>query len=295
MINRRRFLHHLGAALAVGALNRPLGRFFLQPQSAAADLQPNRHLALLADAHVSRSPRGLAAAANLRTAVAAINSHRPPIDLVCFLGDLADTPYPADLQLGWEILSTLKPPVWFLRGEQEPAGTALPPSASIAGGPWSRPFAGTHLIAFDLPSSPEATGAPPFCFTPRLLDWLLTQLAHLPPTCPLLILSHAPLYPLFPPWDWYTAGAEPLLEALRPRPQVLLLHGHVHQHLHTRVENLIFQGVRATSWPLPDVRMGTTPTCPTPAALPSPLGCGWLLLTISSTGTVTMTDQPLTT
>jgi Icc protein len=287
MLNRRGFLHHLGAALAVGALDWPWGLLLGQPAPAGGDARADRRLALLADAHVSLTPRGLAAAANLRAAVAAINAHYPPVDLVCFLGDLSEASDPAGFRLGWEILSTLNAPLWCLWGETGP------PAPSLAVSPLSRPLGGAHLIAFDH-CQPEAPDGPRFCLRPPLLHWLQGQLAAVPARRPLLILSHAPLYPLFPPWDWYTAGAAPLLAALRQRGQVLLLHGHVHQYLTTVMDNLTFQGVRATSWPLPDVRVGTTSACPTPGALPSPLGCGWLLVTVFSSGAVTLTDQPLT-
>lgn len=277
MIKRRTFLRLLGTGLAAGAVGWTLGAGAAWSQGLQDE---GIRLACLSDAHLGQGPAGRLAAGHLEAAVAEINALEPPVDLVFFLGDLTQAGDPWAWQLGQEILAGLRAPCFTLPGEHDPA-----PQARGEGGPQRGVFSfgwrGIHCLGLDSRLSPRAGT---FGLTPPLLTWLAQELAHLSPDTPLLLLTHAPLYPLYIPWGWQTVGVEPLWDLLRPRPQVLLLHGHVHQTSRLEWESWHHLGVPATAWAYPAVQMGTTAVRPSPLAEASRSGCGWLLLALSKNG-----------
>lgn len=287
-MDRRTFLQQIGAGLAAGALgwSGHAGPLWARSWYGGSGLRGR--VALLADAHLDASPRGEYAAHHLWAAVTAINALQPPVDLVFFLGDLSHAGDVQGFARGWDILAKLAAPCWLLPGEHEPSGWF---QGDDRLGNFSFSWQGIHFLGVNTANPGFADLEARFGLTPPRLAWLAGELAQVPPEQPLIILSHAPLYPLFRPWHWWTAGATGLTARLAGRLQVLLLHGHVHQYLGSQMGNLLFQGVRATSWPLPDVHMGTPATCPEPHEKPGRAGCGWLLLDISSQGTFALTDQ----
>jgi len=290
MLSRRRFLQQVGAGMAAGAFGWSLGVNPLWGGPASTGPDRAVRLALLADAHLGCGRQGQTLADNLLAAVAEINKVQPPVDLVFFLGDLADG---ADLRaqaLGQEILATLAAPCWLLPGDHDPTAA----SPDLQGGLFSFTWQGIHFCGLDTRTGQSSQPGPCFRLRQPCLRWLAGEIQGLPPEKPLIILSHAPLYPLFRPWQWYTAGAEALPGLLRPRPRVLLLHGHVHQHIGMAMANLRFQGVRSTAWSLPDVHIGTTAAPPWSGRRQGRAGCGWLLLTVARGGNITMADQQWT-
>ncbi len=287
MISRRTFLQQVGASMAAGALGWTFGAHPLWARPAPCGPDRPVRVALLADAHLSGGSKGKAAEESLLAAVADINSRQPPADLVFYLGDLTDACDLQALALGQEILATLSAPCWLIPGDHDP----MPFPPDCHGGLFSFTWRGVHFCGLDTRFAQASQFDPLFRLQPQTLRWLAGAIKRLPLETPLLILSHAPLYPLFQPWQWWTAGAESLPFLLGPRPRVLLLHGHVHQHLGAQMGNLIFQGVRSTAWSLPDVHIGTTAVRPRPNAPQGRAGCGWLLLTVARGGELTMADQ----
>ena len=104
------------------------------------------------------------------------------------------------------------------------------------------------------------------------------------PERPLVILSHAPLTPIFRPWGQWTADSGPLLNQLSRFRKVICLHGHVHQPGGVWGAGLAGKyspgglqhiSLPATSWPLPSALAGT-PRKLRPGL--GPRGCGWAVL-----------------
>ena len=58
--------------------------------------------------------------------------------------------------------------------------------------------------------------------------WLARELGRLDPEVPLLLVSHAPLDPVFRPWQQWTLDGPEVLAQLSRFRQVLCLHGHTH-------------------------------------------------------------------
>lgn len=292
MIKRRSFIQQIGAGLAASVLGWPLTAYPREawplPNTAANGVR----VAFLADAHLRWGPLGRTAADNLIAAVTAINMVQPPLDLVFFLGDLTDAADLRAMALGQEILGTLSAPYWFIPGENDAAAQSAGVPPANHGGLFSFTWQNVHFCGLDTRYGEVGDSGARFRLAPSLHQWLAAELKRLPRELPLVILSHAPLYPLFRPWQWWTAASESLLELMQERSRVMLVHGHVHQNIGVRQGNLCFQGVRATAWPLPDVRLGTPATLPRPAASQGQAGCGWLLLTVGWSGAVLLEDQP---
>jgi 3',5'-cyclic-AMP phosphodiesterase len=292
VVTRRRFLRQLGIGVAAGALGLPLpaDSFFTlpSPESVTEVLR----VALLADSHLPDDNPDSSAARNLMAAVAEINALTPSVDLVFLAGDLTDHGDIGALLLGKEILSSLQAPYWLVPGEKD--CQAFPES------PWNTLFGnstfsfrhkGVHFCGLDTNAIEPATGRRFFQVTKQLYHWLNYELTLSSPATPFLLISHGPLYRLFRPWQWWTEHAESLHDLLLSREKVYLLHGHVHQNIALRQGNLIFQGLRSTAWPQPDVRVGWTSCQPSKSRPENSLGCGWMLLTINGNGNTIIQDR----
>jgi 3',5'-cyclic AMP phosphodiesterase CpdA len=246
----------------------------------------------------------------LARAVAELRGLRPAPELVLFAGDLAHNCDPAALALGQEILSDLPAPLALVLGEGD-----VPPDGAAA---WRRLF-GDPWFSFVLPETENrkpktvflglhtawcpSPGGPFFRVGDSGRRRLARELEHLDPETPLIILSHAPLDPIFRPWQQWTLDGPEVLAQLRRFRRVLCLHGHVHnagvsnqwpevssvasndkrwvevrstENRKPKTENrLLSISLPATAWPGPQALQGT------PARLHpglGPTGCGWLLL-----------------
>jgi Icc protein len=291
MSSRRQFLKQMGLGVTAGALGLP---FIADPLFPLPVLEPGSDLkiALLADAHLPSDNPETVAAKNLVTAVAEINAENPPMDLVFFAGDLTDKGDAETLELGREILSCLGPPCWLVPGEQDVSVAANQLWRNTCGQIiFSFAHQGVHFCGCNTNFLNPANGSLDFHFSPQLRRRLASELAAISPDTPLLIFTHAPLYRLFQPWQWWTEDAESLHDLLGPRRNVFLLHGHVHQNITVRHQNLTFQGLRSTAWPLPDVRIGCNPARPPGGESNGQAGCGWMLLTIKKNGPMSLQDK----
>ena len=82
-------------------------------------------------------------------------------------------------------------------------------------------------------------------------DWLRQTLAKVSKNTPIVLMTHAPLYKYYRPWNFWTEDAEIVQEMLFPFQSVTVLHAHTHQMLTQRIKNIHFHSMLATSWPWP--------------------------------------------
>ncbi|MGQ9689552.1 MAG: metallophosphoesterase family protein [Desulfobaccales bacterium] len=223
-MNRRKFIYHLGLGLAAGLAARRLA----WPSFAAAST-PVISLAFLADAHLKDGDPGRPETLALARAVAEIKALRPRPDVVLFAGDLAHQGNPQALALGEEILSELPLPVLAVRGE----GDGRPQKAAAGWrlfqeGRFYCHLSGVNLLGLDTVGQDTPAG-PAYALGEAQRRWLDDVLARLDPAQPLIILSHAPLIPLFRPWGQWTLDSGLLFRHLSRFENVLCCHGHVHQ------------------------------------------------------------------
>jgi Icc protein len=108
-------------------------------------------------------------------------------------------------------------------------------------------------------------------------SWLENDLRGKPPSTPLVVFSHSPLYKLYKPWNFWTDDAEDVQAILRRFQSVVVFHGHTHQMLTNRIGNIHFQGFLSTAWPWPYAPQGL-PELTVEMGRPDPFdpndGCG---------------------
>jgi Icc protein len=274
-MHRREFLKKVAAGMAAGWVYQGWPGSFPLARAAAQPL--NLGIACLADAHLPDGNPSRPEALSLARAVAEIRKLSPSPHLVFFAGDLAHDGNPQALALGEEILSDLPMPLLAVRGEGD--------------GSWERGGAGweffdngrffytcegVNLLGLDTVWQDNPSG-PGFVLGQPQRRWLAAALARMEPDAPLLVLSHAPLAPIYRPWGQWTVDSGPLLDHLARFENVLFLHGHVHHGGGVLSQGQATQLVSlpATSWPLPSPLAGT-PRKLRPGL--GPRGCGWALL-----------------
>src|SRR5439155_293539 len=81
--------------------------------------------------------------------------------------------------------------------------------------------------------------------------WLKRDLEKVDHQTPLVVFSHSPLYKYYRPWNFWTEDAEEVQAILKPFPHVTVIHGHTHQLLTNRIDNIQFHGMLSTAWPWP--------------------------------------------
>ena len=221
-MNRRDFVRFLGLGLA-GAC---AGGQLYWPRE--ADAAPALRLACLADAHLKDGDERRPEAQSLARAVAELRGLNPAPQLVLFAGDLAHHGNPAALALGREILADLPAPCLLLMGEGDGQPDNAAPWRRLFGEPWfSRTLPGLQVIGVHTAWCP-GPGGPLFRVGDPGRRWLARELGRLDPEVPLLLVSHAPLDPVFRPWQQWTLDGPEVLAQLSRFRQVLCLHGHTH-------------------------------------------------------------------
>src|SRR5262245_7573121 len=154
----------------------------------------------------------------LTRAVAAVNALERKPDFVVFTGDLTQTT--DDPKVRRQRLAEFRdmaakldvPKVWFFAGEHDAALDRGEAYQEVIGGPLYYAFdhKGVHFIVLDNTSDPAPIlGA-------KQIDWLKADLARQKPDAPIVVLTHRPLFPLYPQWDWATRDGEAAIAALAP-------------------------------------------------------------------------------
>ncbi|MCS6816907.1 MAG: metallophosphoesterase [Blastocatellia bacterium] len=232
-------------------------------------------------------------------AVRDVNALNPPPDFVIFGGDLAQLGQAKELELGKQILSELKVPVKMMVGEHDWFLDMGEKWRELFGPEnYSFDHKGVHFIVLMSVHEKDfwtARGMTPMerMLTVAQLDnplqspfevgeagreWLRRDLAKVSKDTPIIIFSHSPLYKYYRPWNFWTEDAEEIHKMLAPFKSVTVIHGHTHQLLTNRIQNIHFHGMLATAWPWPYAPEGL-PKLTVPMNRPDPFdeadGTGW--------------------
>jgi hypothetical protein len=278
-LDRRSFLRIAGVSLGVGALYRVAPA--LAAPGAGADtakrlakangekVQPFTFVQL-SDTHVgSGPPMNPGGTGAFERAVETVNRLHEKPDLVLFTGDLThDSEEPGEperrLRRWQEIASRLSVKARrVIPGEHD---------AGLDGGQRFREMfgethyafdhRGVHFVALDNVSraKPEVG--------PEQLDWLRRDLSRFPPTAPLVVFTHRPLFDLKPEWEWFTSDGDEVMKVLAPFQNVTVLYGHIHREDVHEEGSAHHYAARSLCWAFPDPAQAEKKPLPFDAAHP---------------------------
>jgi predicted phosphodiesterase len=201
-----------------------------------------------------------------------VNALRPQPDFVLFGGDLAQLGQKDELNLGAQILKSVKAPIKMMVGEHDWFFDMGDHWKSLFGSPtYSFDHKGVHFVTLMSVYEKDfwtARGMTPMqrMQTVAGLDnpiqsrfevgapqraWLANDLAKVDPNTPVIVFSHSPLYKYFHDWNFWTDDAEQVQAILQKFKTVTVIHGHTHQLLSNRIGNISFHGMLSTAWPWP--------------------------------------------
>jgi len=194
----------------------------------------------------------------LPKAIAAVNALDPQPDFIVFTGDLTHTTDdPAERRRRMakfkELIGGLKTQrIRLMPGEHD---------ASLDNGEAFKEFfgqthysfdhKGVHFIALDNVSDPKGA------IGDEQLGWLKGDLATQKPDARIVVLTHRPLFPLYPQWDWATRDGDQAIAALMPYQNVTVFYGHIHQEHHFKTAHINHHAARSLIFPQP--APGSTP------------------------------------
>ena len=251
-LDRRQFLKlaGLGGVVYASALSRPT----LAADSYTSAQTDEFFFVQLSDTHWGFEGPALNpdAKGTLPKAVAAVNALAEQPDFIVFTGDLThttDDPKERRRRLAGfrDIVKGLKNPnVRFMPGEHD---------ASLDRGEAFKEFFGaTHytfehkgvsFIVLDNVSDPAAR------IGDEQLGWFRGELAKRKPDDRIVVLTHRPLFPLYPAWDWATRDGDQAIAALMPYRNVTVFYGHIHQEHHFKTAHIEHHSAKSLIFPLP--------------------------------------------
>ncbi len=104
---------------------------------------------------------------------------------------------------------------------------------------------GVHFITLDNVSDPKGA------IGPQQLEWFSAELQKVDVDAPLVVLTHRPLFDLYPEWDWATADGAKALELLERHKQVTVFYGHIHQEHHHMTGHIAHHAAKSLVFALP--------------------------------------------
>lgn len=192
-------------------------------------------------------------------------------DLVVHTGDITHLAQQDQFDLAKQIYGELGIPIHFVPGEHDLVDGSDPTAflaafgAGSKGNGWSSfDFNGVHFIALVnvVTLGDRGMGT----LGREQVDWLKRDLSGLSSSTPIVLLTHFPLWPLYPDWGWGTEDGVSALALLKRFGSVTALNGHIHQ-VQTKVEGHIrFHSAMSTAYPQPAPGQGPGPG---PLALPA--------------------------
>ena len=239
------------------------------PKGAAADAF---RFAYISDSHLYAEKINDNFVRQLVRAVDDVNRLDPQPDFVLYGGDLAQLGQPEELELGAQILRDIKAPLRMMVGEHDWFFDMGDAWKGLFGAPtYSFDHKGVHFVVLNSILEEDfwtERGLTPmqrmkivaglddqrqgrFMVGSEQRAWLQQDLAGLPDAAPLIVFSHSPLYHLYRPWNFWTEDAPQVQDILKRFDNVVVLHGHTHQVLTNRIDNIHFHGMLATAWPWP--------------------------------------------
>jgi len=278
-LDRRSFLK-VAAASAAGAAAAGVTNFgSFQPMNVVLgqDAKGNEisfKIAYISDSHLYQKHVNDRFANNLMRAVEDVNALDYEPDFIFYGGDLAQLGQPEELQLGYDILKGLKhfDRLKIMVGEHDWYFDMGQKWQELFGSPrWTFDHKGVRFVCL-MSVNEEDFWTPagltplermktvagldnqaqrPFFVGDEQIAWLEKTLADWKDDQPVIVFSHSPLYKLYKNWNFWTDDAEKVQAILARFKNVTVVHGHTHQVLTNKIENIHFHGLLSTAWPWP--------------------------------------------
>jgi calcineurin-like phosphoesterase family protein len=300
-LGRRDFLRLAGLSaglVAAKGLVHPHSFQLVSVAEAAGAAKPKFSFAYLSDSHLYENKLNDRFVRSLLRAVDDVNRLDPQPDFVFYGGDLAQLGAKAELDLGAQILKSLKAPVKMMVGEHDWFLDMGEHWRTLFGEPnYSFDHQGVHFVTLMSVNEQDfwtARGMTPEqrMHTVAGLDngvqsrfevgaegraWLQKDLEKVDKKTPLIVFSHSPLYKYYRNWNFWTEDADEVQKLLQPFSSVTVIHGHTHQMLSNHIGNISFHGMLSTAWPWPYAPEGL-PSLTVQMGRPNPFsafdGCG---------------------
>lgn len=269
----RRSFFRVSAAASAAVMTRGLAfPHSFQPVHVANPRGQAFKFAYISDSHCYEKKVNDRFVKSLLRAVDDVNRMDPQPDFVLYGGDLAQLGAPAELELGAQILKSLKAPVHMMVGEHDWYLDLGEKWRSLFGKDrYSFDHKGIHFVVLNsviekdfwtaLKMTPEqrmhtVAGLDnnlqnPFTVGEEQRQWLADDLANIDSATPLIVFSHSPLYHYYKKWNFWTDDADEVQAILRRFQTCTVVHGHTHQLLTNRIGNIDFHGMLSTAWPWP--------------------------------------------
>ena len=84
-----------------------------------------------------------------------------------------------------------------------------------------------------------------------VLGFTADDLKRLPKNANIVVLTHRPLFDLYPQWDWATADGAQATKILLQHPNVTVFYGHIHQENHHMTGHIAHHAAKSLIFPLP--------------------------------------------
>jgi Calcineurin-like phosphoesterase len=104
---------------------------------------------------------------------------------------------------------------------------------------------GVHFITIDNVSDP--TGS----IGEAQLEWLKSDLSKQKKNANIVVLTHRPLFDLYPQWDWATRDGGKAIDLLMPFQNVTVFYGHIHQENHHMTGHIAHHSAKSLMLPMP--------------------------------------------
>jgi len=231
---------------------------------------------------------------SLPKAIDAVNALDPRPDFVVFTGDLTQTTDDpkvrrARLAEFRDLAARIRVPVRYFAGEHDAALDRGEAYQEFFGETLRYTFdhKGVHFIVLDNTSDPAPI------LGDAQLQWLRADLARLAREQPIVVLTHRPLFSLYPQWDWETRDGAKAIDLLMPFANVSVFYGHIHHEHHVSTGHIEHHAAMSTMFPLaPKGTVERKTQVPWSADRPH-AGLGWRVVRRNSAGVLRLEEQAL--
>jgi 3',5'-cyclic-AMP phosphodiesterase len=202
------------------------------------------------------------ATATFKTLLDRVSAMSPRPAFMLHTGDVSHLSRDAEWDTAQELVKETGIETHFIPGEHDMLVDGGKPffvrfaRQAEPGGWYSFDVRGVHFVA--LINVARLTPGGEGSLGPAQLEWFEHDLKGRSASQPIVVLTHIPLWQVYPQWGWGTEDGAQALSLLRRFGSVTVLNGHIHQLLQKVEGNVAFHTGLSTAFPQP--APGTAPS-----------------------------------